>query len=430
MAEQSILFYVSSLAIILLIAIIKYKAINVSITSLFLYFIAGLTSLYYFYNANYDFTHITIYPIIFALCCTLILFIPFIKYDNVNNKTLANNVGISKYMHQVIVFFALLSVEPLLENIIHLPFVIRNQNMLADIYDSRIGGNNNNYEYLSWVGRKLFWINFLLKDLFPVFLFYYIAKAEHLNKKIIIGLIFGILNPVIHGFALGGRSVTISTTFYIIFVYMLFRQYISTNRSKYIDRIIFYFILCIMALITIVTIARFMSKESSIDIWTWISLYSGEGILNFSNELWTITDVRSNGDNTFLFIRYILGLTDNTDIESLRASRNIFNIRPQVFYTYLGAIYFDFNRIGTIIYVVIFSYIFCKICKIKKQTVQLSQMIYLSILGKFIVLGFMIHTYSLWTDQLSLFFVLLFNWTISFKEKNKRKNIKMMIKQY
>lgn len=211
---------------------------------------------------------------------------------------------------------------------------------------------------------------------------------------------------------------------------MLFRQYISTNRSKYIDRIIFYFILCIMALITIVTIARFMSKESSIDIWTWISLYSGEGILNFSNELWTITDVRSNGDNTFLFIRYILGLTDNTDIESLRASRNIFNIRPQVFYTYLGAIYFDFNRIGTIIYVVIFSYIFCKICKIKKQTVQLSQMIYLSILGKFIVLGFMIHTYSLWTDQLSLFFVLLFNWTISFKEKNKRKNIKMMIKQY
>lgn len=302
--------------------------------------------------------------------------------------------------------------------------------MLADIYDSRIGGNNNNYEYLSWVGRKLFWINFLLKDLFSVFLFYYIAKAEHLNKKIIIGLIFGILNPVIHGFALGGRSVTISTTFYIIFVYMLFRQYISTNRSKYIDRIIFYFILCIMALITIVTIARFMSKESSIDIWTWISLYSGEGILNFSNELWTITDVRSNGDNTFLFIRYILGLTDNTDIESLRASRNIFNIRPQVFYTYLGAIYFDFNRIGTIIYVVIFSYIFCKICKIKKQTVQLSQMIYLSILGKFIVLGFMIHTYSLWTDQLSLFFVLLFNWTISFKEKNKRKNIKMMIKQY
>lgn len=417
MAESSVLFYISFLAVIFLIAIFKYKTINISVTCLLIYFIGALTSVYYFYNANYDYTHITLTPIIFALCCTLMLLIPIIRYDNVQNKTLVNNPSVDKYTNQIIVFFAILSVEPFLENIVHLPFVIRNQGMLVDIYDSRIGGNNNNYEYLSWIGRKLFWINFLLKDLFPVFLFYYIAKNKKLNKKIIFGLLFGILNPVIHGFALGGRSVTISTTFYIIFVYILFRQYISINRRKHIDKFIFSFIICVVLLIAIITMVRFMSKENSIDIWTWICLYSGEGILNFSNDLWPITDVRSNGDNTFLFIRYILGLTNETDIESLRASRNIFHVRSQVFYTYLGAIYFDFNRFGTIIYVATFSYLFCKACKIRNKTVQLSQIIYISILGKFMVLGFMIHTYSLWTDQLSLFFILLFNWVVSFKEK-------------
>ncbi len=417
MAEQSVWFYASFLAVVLLIAIFKYKTINISITCLSLYFIAALTSIYYFYNANYDYRHIVIAPIIFALFCTLILFVPIIKYDNIHNKILANNNGVDKYIYYITCFLAVLSIEPLLENIIHLPFVIRNQNILADVYDSRVGNNNNDFEYLSWIGRKLFWINFLLKDLFPIFLFYYIAKTKHLNNKILIGLVFGILNPVIHGFALGGRSVTISTTFYMIFVYILLRQYISANRKKYIDKIILYFIICIISIITTITIVRFTSKENSIDIWTWVSLYSGEGILNFSNDLWPITDTQSNGDNTFLFIRHILGLTDNTDIESLRASRNAFNVRTNVFYTYLGAIYFDFSRIGTIIYVILFSYIFCKISKIKRGIVRLSQIIYLSIWGKFVILSFMFHTYSLWPDQLSLFFVLLLNWTILYKEK-------------
>lgn len=420
-ADFAIFFYGSMLGFFLLKAIMKYRSINVTITCFFLYFISAITSIYFFYHASYDYTHITIVPMIYALCCILLIFVPIIRYDNVKNKILSDEVGCNKYIYYSLLFFSLISVEPFLENLLHLPSVLHNQSSLANIYDARAEGDASDSEYLSWIGRKFFWINFLLRDLIPILFFYYIAKGKRLNKKILCGLFMGIMNPVIHGFALGGRSTIINTAFYLIFVYILFRIFITKERRDKIDKILSISFGCIIFLLSIITIVRFASTEHSVDIWTWVSLYTGEGILNFCADLWPI-DKTCNGDNTFLLIRYIFGFTDSIDIESVRAARDILGVRNLVFYTFIGTIYYDFNKIGTIVYIIVFVLIFCISTKIHKRIIKLSQLIYISILGKLIMMGVMFYPYTLWNDQLSLLLILLYTWILAFKENNGTKN--------
>lgn len=416
MSEISVIAYSVILGLLLLIVIVKYKELNTTILCVSLYFISGLTSIYYFYNGIYDYSTIKIFPILFIIICILITFLPVIKYDNVHNKRIIDNRGTYNFVYYSLLFFLCISIEPFLENIIHLPAVLQDQSSLSAIYTERVEGGNDDNEYLSWIGRKFFWINFLLRDIIPILLFYYLAKTKKCNRKIIIGSILSIMNPIIHSLEMGGRSTIISSSFYLLFVYSVFRSYLQENRRKYIDGILVCGVGLLVFAIAIITIARFSDNEHSIDIWTWVSLYTGEGALNFCVDLWPL-DKTANGDNTFLMIRYLLGLTDNIDIESVRATRDVLGVRNLVFYTYLGTIYYDFNKIGTFIYVCIFSFLFCKICKAKKNGIRLGQLIYLSILGKVIMMGIMFYPYTLWNDQMTLLLLLIFTWTLNWKEK-------------
>lgn len=333
--------------------------------------------------------------------------IPIFSYDNHSEKTLYENDSSKRFVYVTLCIISIIAIEPFLENLIHLRSVTGNMEATADIYAARAEGDNSKSEYLSWIGRKFFWINFLIRDIIPLLLFYYILKWEKVNKYIIIGTSMAILNPILHGFALGGRSTIINTVFYLVFVYMLFRPYLSLSQKKNIDR----FLLCIGGVvffaISALTIVRFASQEHSVDIWTWVTLYTGEGVLNFSSDLWPLSKT-CNGDNTFLMIRYFLGLTDSIDIESIRATRDLLGVRNMVFYTYLGTIYYDFNKAGTVLFCAFFSFLFYVSCKSKDNTYKLSQLATLSILGKVIMMGVMFYPYTLWNDQFSLLLLLIY----------------------
>lgn len=407
MAEISVVIYCVIMGVVLLLALTKYRAMNVSVTCLSLYFISALTSLFFFYNSLYDYRGITIEPIIYVIVCILITMIPIFSYDNHSEKTLYENDSSKRFVYVTLCIISIIAIEPFLENLIHLRSVTGNMEATADIYAARAEGDNSKSEYLSWIGRKFFWINFLIRDIIPLLLFYYILKWEKVNKYIIIGTSMAILNPILHGFALGGRSTIINTVFYLVFVYMLFRPYLSLSQKKNIDR----FLLCIGGVvffaISALTIVRFASQEHSIDIWTWVTLYTGEGVLNFSSDLWPLSKT-CNGDNTFLMIRYFLGLTDSIDIESIRATRDLLGVRNMVFYTYLGTIYYDFNKAGTVLFCAFFSFLFYVSCKSKDNTYKLSQLATLSILGKVIMMGVMFYPYTLWNDQFSLLLLLIY----------------------
>ena len=361
------------MGITLLYAVKKYRTINVSVTCLSLYLISALTSLFFFYNSLYDYSGITIYPMIYVFVCIMVTMIPIYSYDNHCEKVLYENKQTKKLVYITLCILSAMAVEPFLENLIHIRYVTGNMDATADIYEARADGDNSKSEYLSWIGRKFFWINFLLRDIIPILFFYYILKWKKYNKYIIIGTSMAILNPIMHGFSLGGRSSIVNTAFYFIFVYMVFRPYLSDKRRRIVDKSLLCMVGVIIVAITALTIVRFASQEHSVDIWTWVTLYTGEGVLNFCSDLWPLSKT-CNGDNTFLMVRYYLGLTNNIDIESVRATRDILGVRNLVFYTYLGTIYYDFNKIGTGIYCMVFSGIFFILCKPKSNTYRLSQL--------------------------------------------------------
>ena len=397
-------------------AIRRYKEINLSVTCITLYTVSAFTSLYFFYNSYYDYSKITIYPIIYAFICIIITLIPLFSYDNHTNKSIYENERIRRLVYLTLCVFSIFAIEPFLENIIHIKAVFGNMGATADIYEARAEGDNTNNEYLSWVGRKFFWINFLFRDIIPILFFYYILKWKKYNKYIVVGTAMAIVNPILHGFALGGRSTIVNTSFYFIFVYVLFRPYLSERRRKTIDKVLTAICCVVVVGISALTIVRFASQEHSIDIWTWVSLYTGEGILNFCSDLWPLSKT-CNGDNTFLMLRYFLGLTDNIDIESVRSTRDILGIRNMVFYTYLGTIYYDFNKIGTVLYCLFFSLLFYYLCKPKNNVYRISQLATLAILGKVIMMGVMFYPYTLWNDQLSLLLLLIYIFIMKSKEK-------------
>lgn len=415
MAEFSVITYCVIIGAILCFALLKYRTINVTITCMALYFISALTSLYFFYNALYDYSRITIYPIIYAVACIMITMIPVFSYDNHIGKNMFANESSKKFVYLTLCILSFMAVEPFIENLVHLRSVVNNMDATADIYAARADGDNSKSEYLSWLGRKFFWILFLLRDIIPLLLFYYIIKWKKYNKYVIVGTSMAILNPIIHGFALGGRSSMINTAFYFIFVYMLFRPYMPDKQKRNIDKTLLVLSGVAILGLTAMTIVRFASQEHSVDIWTWVTLYTGEGILNFCSDLWPLSQT-CNGDNTFLMVRYIGGLTDNTDIESVRATRDVLGVRNLVFYTYLGTIYYDFNKIGTILYCAIFSCLFYISCKSRKGVFRLSQLATLAILGKVIMMGVMFYPYTLWNDQLSLLFLLIYIMILKTKE--------------
>lgn len=332
---------------------------------------------------------------------------PVFSYDNHYAKKLYENQGSKRFVYITLCAISIIAIEPFLENLLHLRSLSGNLDVTADIYAARADGENAKSEYLSWIGRKFFWINFLIKDIIPLLFFYYLLKWKKYNRYVIIGTSMAILNPILHGFALGGRSTIINTAFYFIFVYMLFRPYLPIKQKKKIDKGLLVIGGVVIIAISILTIIRFNSQDLSVDIWTWVSLYTGEGVLNFSADLWPLSKT-CNGDNTFLMVRYLLGLTENIDIESVRATRDILGVRNLVFYTYIGTIYYDFNKIGTLLFCAFFSILFYVSCKPKYNTYKLSQLATLSILGKVIMMGVMFYPYTLWNDQLSLLLLLIY----------------------
>lgn len=416
MAELSILLYSIILCVILIFFIIKYRSINATITVFSLYTISSFTSIYFFHNSSYDYKSITFTPIIYIILCLFLTVIPIIKYDNINNKNLITTYEGQKIIKLTIIFITILAIEPFIEMILHLPSIMNNQSSLADIYEAKTDGTGAKYNYLSWIGRKLYWMNFLIRDIIPILLFFYIAKFNKIDNKLVIGLIIAILNPILFDFSLGGRSSVISTFFYLIFTYAVFRCFLNKKVIKKIDKMLLLLFGLIFLLITIVTIVRFNSSNLDIDILTWLCLYTGEGILNFSADLWPV-DITANGDNTFLMLRHFLGLSDNIDIESVRATRDILHVRNLVFYTYIGTIYYDFNKIGTIFFILFFSIFIIYLTRASKAKYRFMNIFFICILGKVVMIGVMFYPFTLWTDQLSLLIITLYTIFLSTKEK-------------
>ena len=410
----SLVFY-NLILLFLLFVWIKTKGwqLNGTLYILFFLLFSGIISAFYWNVSNgtiRNYSNLTLIPFFYLIIGYLITLMPIVKYDITPRKELSitNKQGV--FLHYFTLFLIIISFEPFGENLLHLPSVIANSDYAAKMYDSRV-------EYLSFIGRKLNRISTSFELIYPPLLFYFLQK-KIISKKIVYGLIMVILSFWIHDLGLGGRSKLVQNILYLVVCFFLMRPYINACITK---KIILYGSVVIglgICMVLLISISRFTSIEaegSNIEnIWIWLGLYAGEGVLNFNSLMWYV-EKSTGGDSTFIFLKDLLGLTKGSGVEDNWATVSKLGIPGNIFYTYIGSIFEDFNKIGTLIFLLVFSTITIKLTKIKNGLITFPQIIILCLCARVLVIP-TFYTYTSLMAQTNLLCVLCFSMVIYLKK--------------
>ena len=162
--------------------------------------------------------------------------------------------------------------------------------------------------------------------------------------------------------------------------------------------------------IAYVTLSRYLlnfsDSTSSVDIWTWIGLYMGEGPLNFNSYEWYIKS-STNGYSTMPLIMslYTGHYVSVSDVWNLSSK---LGIPGNIFYTYVGAIFKDYGKYGTLIYLFFFSSFVWIYYKKLSNKASFSRIFVLMLWAKILVVGPTFFTYATTDDQINLVVSILF----------------------
>ena len=283
-------------------------------------------------------------PYAFLFVCLLVSFYPFYRNDKSINGITIGNWKMFKY---VIVGLGVISVLPFLENLIHVltTYKSSNSDAISDLYYEKMSGDFDRAKYINWFslpGRIGNSINLKFQNCSLFLLFIYLCTKEN-NKKIILLLLVSALNPVLYQLNMSGRSSLVWFFLMSVLLFFIFYGFIQKKTRTLIVKVGLVALAAGVFLISILTLARYNNNEgaNSISLLAWVSLYIGEGSLNFNNDMWDIK-VLTQGDNCFNFFKNILGFDTFTDVLERREYWGPkTGINPVRFYTFIGDIFSD-----------------------------------------------------------------------------------------
>lgn len=297
-----------------------------------------------------------------------------------------------------------LSFEALLETIVIA--INTNVNTLGDIYESEVDLLGDK---LSFIGRKTTSIVRWFTYLWPI-LFWYLLSPNNPYKKYAIGPLLAMLQLLLWAYAGAQRVAIVRYIFYIYIIYLLLKNNIDEKvRSK----ILLFgggIVVCSIVLLFLITISRFNNNDLSINIWEWISLYTGEGPMKFCENIWSNT-VYQNGDNTISIFKEILGFDTFTDIDEKRDFYLMKGGAPtNIFYTMIGDFVYDFGLIVTGVVSIIIAILINMYFKyiIKRGYVTIASLFTLGLILLSLEFGFMYFCFKQNNVQHSLIYSIVF----------------------
>lgn len=303
--------------------------------------------------------NLTLSPFIFFHVCFAISIAPIIKFKE---SSLAKiRVANPSYLYILFLLFSIVAVVPFVENIIHVISIYGEESaVLSEIYDEKmeVGFDAAKTVYwLSTIGKIGNSVTGKFSLLLPFLLFYYLTFKK-INTILLIGLILAAVNPLLFQLSIAGRG---SLSFFIldvIFLYFLFRKKIPIERAKKIKLYGFVGILSAILLLSIITIVRKEGTGATFSNLQMVGFYLGKPHLSFNNDMWNIKQL-TQGDNSFSFIKSILGIDTFTDFMARREfwNESKIGILPHIFYTYIGDIFMDFGAFGTLLLTLFVAFI-------------------------------------------------------------------------
>lgn len=370
----------------------------------FFLFLCSIISTFYYEAIDgiiaWDYSKIRLVPFLYLLLCFLITCFPIMKYDTNGCESIAVSVDQNKLLKLFIIFLIIISIEPFLENLMLAPSKITSEAAIDEMYEQRIYKEYE--EPLSGLGRKLFRISTAFQFLYPVLLFYFISRQKR-NLWIIAGILMMIVSFWLHELITGSRTGIVQDVLYLIACYFIMRRFIPSSLNKKIGFYGLIFLGLAVLVIMCVSMARYNSNDNmdeDFTLWLWLGLYAGEGNINFSAMMWDITR-STEGDSTMILLKSLLGMTDKTGVADNWEAVARLGIPGNIFYTYVGAIFTDFNKVGTIIFLVILAAIVYAFTKNKGRTISLVKIILIALCARIVVLP-TFYTFATITAQINL----------------------------
>lgn len=418
--------------VILILSQYKKKEITITSYLLLVWFVSAIFSIFYV-SFNTDYISITLIPYLYFGICFLISIYPISRFNTSCLKHI--RIGNVKFLNFLIIFLASISVLPFLENLIHLFYSYtggNNESVLVDLYKEKMGADFDRDEYVTWLSSVGFLFNKItlkFKYINLLLLFYYLIK-EKPNKFILVGLLMLVFNPILFSLSMAGRGPSVFFLLYAAFFVVLFKNTIPVNIYKKIVQIGLIIIVVTILGLSILTISRFnQSSLGSETVFAWISVYLGEGIVDFNEYMWNI-ETYTEGDNSFAFIKNMLGFETFIDYLERREywSASVTGISPLRFYTYIGDWFSDLGPYFTLLLIVIFSFFMRSITSNKASISFISLYLFVSFY-QMILCGFTFYPYKTYQDSSNLFFNLIICGIISFSIKKKTIKVNLINKE-
>ena len=399
----------------------KFVRNKILFTLVIAYVVFGFVCAFIFYvlanNMWYAYSQkeISIEPLLYLSLLFVVMCIPFCFFK-LNSIQKIDDRYIIKYLKWIAIIAFCSSIFPFFESLIRI-FTMSGQG-LVNAYEGNDGAGFSLISFFSIRTRN--YLHFFITPL----LFYFFYKN---NMKYSCFMLFSFATSLMIDFVSGGRGLLVNDLNYLVFFYAVFRVLLKLELRAKAKRIVLIGFLVVILFLSFITIARFtdggnvVSADRRLDLLTWVFLYPGSGPCEFSRQMYSST-VRTDGDNSFAFIKTTLGLKtfkeNNKRREYWEGKQSIQNY---IFYTVIGDIYSDLGWINTIIIFIILAIIMS--IYISRSTsggsVSVQSLVLVSIYFEWLTMGIMANCYKEYYAQFFIFVTCLICLFFTIKQKGK-----------
>ncbi len=360
-------------------------------------------------GANWEFrtyTNLTLQPFIFIFVCILLYIIPLTRIEDRSAILLEANYNLLTIFSW---FIVIISIAPFFANLAYainhmgesLSSFADNREIDVEIFDGTLALLNKYSKYA--------------RTFSPILLFYFLQRPRP-NIFLLIGLFCAFLNPSLGNLNMGSRFLFAADFLYLIAIYLIFSNSLEDKiRSKirFFGSIVLSFFIVIFIAISFFRFTALNSSSATIDATTSFSLYAGEGMLNFSSNMWDLSR-RTEGANTLTFLDYIIGDNPSSVRDADRVSEKA-GIPLYIFYTVVGDFYIDFGPYVTFVIFLGICILLCYLLRKQKFQYSFYDFVWICLLIRIIVIGFTYFPYM--NLSMELVYVPILNMVLSFLDK-------------
>jgi oligosaccharide repeat unit polymerase len=346
----------------------KSKTFNVGALLLSLYTFSAWSSVLFYnhklFRYTYSFSAMKIEPFIYLYIVLMLFLYPFLKFkSNEIHKIETPNKTKLLFLIKVITILQIFSI------LIQIPSL---NNLIKNVDFGDLRNSQYDMEFKFWfsrialISRTYGLVCGLLPISIVLSLYLYLTNTFRKSNWISLFFYSTILTVAVNQLVVAGRGVLLMFIIFIFSVFLLLNNLILKTKKKIFVKLSIIPLAFFLVFFVVVTQSRFKDMAT-------LSLYryAGESMINFNGKLYYDLKGTTNGDAYFTLLTRTFDRDNvlyNTVVEKWDYMETRTGVRSQYFYTFIGALMFEFGRIGTFIIALIFSIIGCYVLKRKRNT--------------------------------------------------------------